>query len=130
MMQCVRLLNVAFGFQTMLSVGLTFVFTLFTLFATYKSIIYDDIDVKTVLSCIYWCLFYNYFKVNIIFVSHRVGSEVEVLAELTYKMMNRGVCSPLILEAFGNQVKQMPCKVSCGLFNIDFPLIATVSEII
>lgn len=127
MMKCVRILNTIFGLQTMLCIGITFLFSLFTLFASYKAFYYHDIDVSLTITSIYWAVFYNYFKISIVFICSCVTSEVQTLSTLTYKMMNRKICSPVLLQAFGYQVQQLPSKASCGLFNFDYSLIMMVS---
>lgn len=127
LMKCVRLVNVIFGFQTMLCIGVTFLFTLFTLFSAYKAFYFHEYDIISIsLSSLYWCSFYNYFKVCIVYTCNLVDSEDEVLATLIYKMINRDVCSPLTMQAFGSQVKQISGKSTCGLFNFDYSLIMTV----
>lgn len=127
LMKCVRLLNITFGFQTMLSIGISFMFTLFTLFISYKTFYYDDTEIGATLSSIYWCIFYNFFTFLIIYTCSLVDSEANQLATLIYKMMNRNVCSTLLLQVFGNQVKQISGKSSCGFFNFDYSLIMMVS---
>lgn len=126
MMKCVQLANVCFGFQTMLGIGITFLFTLFTLFASYKAFYYHDIDERVAISSIFWCLFYNYFKVCIVYTSNMIDSENQELSTCIYKTMNKDVCSPLVMQSFAYQIKQLPSKSSCGLFNFDYSLIMTV----
>lgn len=127
---CVRLVNVIFGFQTMLCVGITFLFTLFTLFSAYKTFYYHEYETINIsLSSIYWCCFYNCFKAGIVATCNLVNTQDDVLATLIYKTINRSVCSPLVMQAFGNQVKQIRTKSSCGLFNFDYSLIMMVKLI-
>lgn len=128
LMKCVRTLNVIFGFPTMLSIGITFLFTLFTLFASFKAFFYRDIAPQMALSSIYWTIYYNIFLFGIIFTCNMVDAEIEKLATLIYKMMNKNISYPLAMQAFGNQVKQISPKSSCGLFNFNYPLIMMVSE--
>lgn len=130
MMTSVQLMNVCFGLQSMLYIGTTFLYTLFTLFASYKAFYYHDIEQRPVLVKIYWCTFYNYFKVLIVYNTNRVNSENGELSTLVYKMMNRNVCSPLTMQSLAYQIKQLPSKASCGLFNLDYSLIMTVGELI
>lgn len=126
-MRCVRQVNIIFGFQTMLCVGITFLFTLFTLFAAYKTFFFNEHELlKVSLSSLYWCAFYNYFKLCIVVTCNLVDSEDEVLATLIYKMLNRDVCAPLTMQAFGSQVKQISGKSTCGLFNFDYSLVMMV----
>lgn len=125
-MRCVRLVNIGFGFQTMLSIGLTFMFTLFTLLVSFKAFYYHDAEIGASLSSIYWCVFYNYFQFLIIYTGNLVDTEATELSTLIYKMMNRNVCPILTMQAFGNQVKQISGKSSCGLFNFDYSLIMMV----
>lgn len=130
LMSCVRLVNVAFGFQTMLCVGITFLFTLFTLFSAYKTFFYHETTIFNIsISSLFWCFFYNYFKISIVSTCNLVDSEDEVLSTLIYKMMNRKICSTFVMQSFGNQVKQISGKSTCGLFNFDNSLIMLVSLI-
>lgn len=129
MMKCVRLMNNIFGYQTMLSIGISFLFTLFTLFISFKAFHYNDTEIGSTLSSIYWCIFYNYFKFLVIYTCNLVDSEATQLATMIYKMINRNVCSTLLMQAFGNQVKQISGKSSCGLFNFDYSLIMMVSRV-
>lgn len=126
MMNCVQLANVCFGLQTMLCIGITFLFTLFTLFASYKAFYYHDVDKSVALSSIFWCVFYNYFKLCIVYTSNLVDSENQELSTSIYKVMNKDICSPTVVQSFGYQIKQLPSKSSCGLFNFDYSLIMTV----
>lgn len=85
LMKCVWLMNVVFGFQTMLCIGITFLFTLFTFFSAYKTFyFYDYTIINITLSILYWCFFYNLFKVTIVFTCNFVDSETEELATLIY----------------------------------------------
>lgn len=127
LMRCVKMVNIAFGFQTMLCFAITFLFTLFTSFASYKVFFYHDTAITLSQSSIYWCIFYNCFQACIIFTCQLVDFETEFLSTLIYKMMNRKTCSLLTLEAFGNQVQQISGKSSCGLFHFDYSLIMMVS---
>lgn len=126
LMRCVRMTSIAFGFQTMLCLGTTFVFTLFTSFASFKVFYYHDTAIGISVSSIYWCVFYNCFQACIIFTCNLVHSEAEVLSALIYKMINARTCSPDTMQAFGNQVQQISGKLSCGLFHLDYKLIMTV----
>lgn len=128
LMKCVRLVNIIFGFQSMLCIGITFLFTLFTLFLAYKTFFYKDFSIINIsLSSLYWCTFYNSFKMCIIVTCNLVDTEDDVLSTLIYKMINRNICSSQIMQSFGNQVKQISGKSTCGLFNFDFSLIMMVS---
>lgn len=128
LMKCVRLVNIIFGFQSMLCIGITFLFTLFTLFLAYKTFFYKDFTIINIsLSSLYWCTFYNSFKMCIIVTCNLVDTEDDVLSTLIYKMINRNICSSQIMQSFGNQVKQISGKSTCGLFNFDFSLIMMVS---
>lgn len=129
LMKCVHAVNVIFAFPTMLCFGITFLFTLFTLFASYKTFFYHDTDLNIALSSIYWTIFYNYFLLGIIVTCNLVDSEADKLATLIYKMMNKNISSSMAMQAFGNQVKQISGKSSCGLFNFDYSLIMMVSEL-
>lgn len=127
LMKCVRLVNIIFGFQTMLCLGITFLFTLFTFFVSFKAFYYHDVEIGISLTSIYWCIFYNYFEFFIVWACNLVDRELAQLSTLIYKMMNRNVCSTLTMESFGNQVKQISGKSSCGLFNFDYQVIMMVS---
>lgn len=127
-MRCVHMINVIFGFQTMLGIGLTFMFTLFTLFASFKFVLYHDVDVNIALSSIFWCFFYNYFFFCIIQSCKIVDDEIENLGKMIYKLLNRNVCRPLLLRSFGNQVKQISGKSTCGLLTFDYQLIMMVKN--
>ena len=127
-MKCVRLVNIIFGFQTMLSIGISFMFTLFTFFISFKAFYYHDTEVGSSLSSIYWCIFYNYFTHLVIYTCNLVDAESTHLLTSIFKMMNRNVCSTLTMQAFGNQVKQISAKSSCGLFNFDYSLVMMVSH--
>jgi 7tm Chemosensory receptor len=128
LMQCVRMVNIIFSFQTMLCVSITFLFTLFTLFTAFKTFFYHEHQlINMSLSTLYWCLFYNFFKGCIIYTCNLVDTEAEKLPALTFKMMSRNVCQPMVMEAFAHQVKQLSGKSTCGLFNFDYSLIMMVS---
>lgn len=131
LMQCVGMVNVIFGFQTMLCVGIVFLFTLFTLFTAFKTFFYHEhLMLNMTKATVYWCLFYNFFKFCIIYTCSMVDTEAENLAALTFKMMSRNVCSPVVMQAFGHQVKQLSGKSTCGLFNFDYSLIMMVTPVV
>lgn len=129
LMRCVRKINYIFGIQTMLCIGTTFIFTLFTLFSAFKYFFYHDVDFSVALSSLFWSFFYNYFIFCIIQTCNIVDIECEKLANMIYKLINRNVCSSMLMQTFGNQVKQISGKSTCGLFNFDYQLIMMVSGI-
>ena len=127
LMRCVRLANRIFGFQTMLCIGITFLFTIFTLFVSYKAFFYEDKLINVSISSIYWCCFYNCFYFTVVTVCNLLDSENLLLSSQISKLVNRNVCRSTIIEAFGNQVRQISSKSSCGLFNFDYSLFTLVS---
>lgn len=104
----------------MLCIAITFLFTFFTLFSAFK-------DFTESLNNLYWCLYYNIFKVAMIFMCTLTEFENKKTAKLIYKLWNRKInCSPILMQAFGSQVRGQSAKSSCGLFNFDLQLIGLI----
>lgn len=129
LMGAVGQVNAIFGFQTMLCVGLNFLFNLFSFLVAYKSFYFGEkLLLNSAYTTMYWTSFYTAFTFLIIFTCNRVDSENSKIRDNICRLTNRNVCTPIVLEAFGHQVKIISGKSSCGLFNFDYSLIMMVSN--
>jgi hypothetical protein len=128
LIRCIKLINTIFSFQVMLCIAISYLFTFFTLSASFKAF-YRDIDShKSVsISSLYWSFYYNLIKITMIAVCDRSESENDETCRLISRLMNRGCCGGAQLRSFGTQVKGASAKSSCGLFNFDLSLIVMVS---
>jgi 7tm Chemosensory receptor len=128
LIRCIKLINSIFGFQAMLCIGITFLFTFFTMFSAYKAFTSDDIlAFNASLNNLYWCLYYNLFKITMISMCCLTENENSTTAKLIYKLWNRKInCPPMLMQVFGSQVRGQSAKSSCGLFNFDLSLIVLI----
>lgn len=130
LVKCVRLVNFSFGFQCMLCIAVTFIFTLFAMFAAYKAFYHNEIAIKAIsISSLFLCTFYNIFKMCVIICCNMVDCQAREMSTLIYKIINRNVCNSLVLQTFGNQVNNgqpNAAKAGCGLFYFDNSLIMMV----
>jgi hypothetical protein len=128
LMSTIHQVNSIFGFQTMLSVGINFLFNLFSFLVAYKTFYFGEANLlNSAYMTMYWMSFYTAFTFLIIFTCNRVDSENSNIKSNICKLTNRNVCTPLVLEAFGHQVKIVFSKSTCGLFNFDYSLIMMVT---
>jgi hypothetical protein len=117
-----------FGLQNMLAIGICYIFSFFTFFATYKAFYNDIASHKNIsMSSLYWSLYYNAILVLMIVMCYRSRCENEETSRLLSRLESKGKCGLSRLKSFGNQSSGQSAKSSCGLFDFDVPLIGMVS---
>ncbi|KAG5666657.1 hypothetical protein PVAND_014672 [Polypedilum vanderplanki] len=128
LIKSIKLINLVFGFQNMLAIGICYLFTFFTFFAAYKAFYNDISSHKNIsITSFYWCFYYNSLVILMIVMCYRSRCENEETSRLISKLMNKGNCSLELLQSFGNQSSGEKAKSSCGLFDFDLPLIGMVN---
>jgi hypothetical protein len=127
LIKCIKLINTIFSFQVMMCVAVSYLFTFFTLFASYKAFIHNIDSHKNIsISSLYWSFYYNLIKITMILVCQQSENENSETCRLISKLMNCEICPPSQLVSFGNQAKGASAKSTCGLFNFDLSLIGMV----
>lgn len=127
LIKCIKLTNLIYSFQVMLCIAGCYLYTFFTFFSTYKAFINDVQSLKMpTIASLYWCCYYNMIEISMILVCSATDMKNTETSKLIYKLMNCEICEPIVLQAFGSQVKGESAKSSCGLFNFDLQLLVMV----
>lgn len=86
LMDCVDLTNYCFGLQTMLGIGLTFLFSIFTIFTAYKTFVLSEREfLNQSISSIYWSSYFNSLKTFIICICCINVKQVRISGKRTKK---------------------------------------------
>lgn len=90
LMSTINQVNSIFGLQTMLRIGLNFLFNLFTFLVAYKTFYFGERHLlNSAYMTMYWMSFYTAFTFLIIFTCNRVESENSNIKTNICKLTNR-----------------------------------------
>jgi hypothetical protein len=123
-------MNFCYGFPAMLGVGLTFFYTIFTLFMSCKVFItfgaLNDFSIAALVADIYFAVF---MMVQVL-VCVQVENEAKKILRTSNEVIKRSKdeLKIALMMSLSSMVKRRIPKFSCGLFDFDWSLIYSVSS--
>ncbi|CRK91760.1 CLUMA_CG005394, isoform A [Clunio marinus] len=121
--KCVQLINKIFGVLALGSVATDFLVSIFSNFVAFKAFYFNDVNKTYAVECLCFGIFLKYTVMFMLYACNRVSSESKRLQTSISKLSFKEDYSILQLQAFGNQVKNLPVKLTCGLFDFDYSLV-------
>lgn len=110
----------------MLGTGITFLFTLLTIFCSYQTFFMEVTSMfHTTVSYILWSFYFNTFILYVITMGNMINNQAKRTEFLLSRIINR-IRNPdtiIMLQSFAMQVSQRSPSISCGLFTFDWSLL-------
>lgn len=125
-------INICFGGQLMMGLGLLLFYSIFTCFMAYKDLSDDrHLNVRTVATILF-SVYLHIFSFAIIQLCCLKEKEAEKTLKLSNEILNRSKDKTKIalLMMLNTLVERNPPKFSCGLFEFDWKLVYGVSFIL
>ncbi|XP_058456709.1 putative gustatory receptor 28b [Malaya genurostris] len=130
--EIIILLNRIYSFQLMLNFCAMFLFLVFGLFASYKAFNAISISFKLLATANgFWIFYYLITMITIIYATSSTVNANFSIGDTVHRIirMHQNTLSSCLVEklsTFSLQLKMREITFSCGLFNFDWPLFASI----